>query len=296
MGAVAAVELHVLDGYLRRQDGVITLQQALRTGLSQDAVNRRLRSGAWRRCGRGVYFAEDHRFTDSARLRVAVWAYGPEAVASGTAAAWWHGLLKAAPEIIEVTVPRNSRHPHRSGSLLRRRDLQPADIAEHHGLRVTSLALTAIEAAVRPGGGPGVLDTALQRHVELPQLWQAQLRNKGRHGSPRARRLLQAAGTGARSHAERIFIRLLESAGITGWIANHPVGGYVVDVAFPAAKVAIEIDGWAFHHDQAAFQSDRVRQNRLALLGWQVLRFTWLDLTEQPDRVIAEVRRATCGA
>jgi very-short-patch-repair endonuclease len=28
------------------------------------------------------------------------------------------------------------------------------------------------------------------------------------------------------------------------------------------------------------------------LLGWQVMRFTWLDLTEYPERVIAEIRRA----
>jgi hypothetical protein len=27
-------------------------------------------------------------------------------------------------------------------------------------------------------------------------------------------------------------------------------------------------------------------------LGWQILRFTWLDLTQYPDRVIAEIKRA----
>jgi very-short-patch-repair endonuclease len=57
--------------------------------------------------------------------------------------------------------------------------------------------------------------------------------------------------------------------------------------------VAIEIDGWAFHSDQAAFQNNRARQNRLALQGWQVLRFTWLDLTQSPERVLSQVRAAT---
>ncbi len=60
-----------------------------------------------------------------------------------------------------------------------------------------------------------------------------------------------------------------------------------------SAKVAIETDGWAFHSDQEDFQHDRVRQNNIALLGWQVLRFTWLDLTEYPQRVIAVIRSAT---
>ena len=54
--------------------------------------------------------------------------------------------------------------------------------------------------------------------------------------------------------------------------------------------MAIEVDGWAFHSDQVAFQSDRERQNTIALLGWQVLRFTWLDLTVYPQRVIALIR------
>ena len=136
------------------------------------------------------------------------------------------------------------------------------------------------------------MDSALQRHVDLSALWRAHLRNKGRYGSPAARRLLQAASDGARSEAERLLVKLLREAGITGWRTNYPVGGYEVDVAFPGPKVAIETDGWAFHSDQEAFQDDRERQNNIALLGWQVLRFTWLDLTEYPQRVIAEIRFA----
>ena len=154
------------------------------------------------------------------------------------------------------------------------------------------MPLTVVEAAVRGGGGAKLMDSALQRHVELAQLWHAHLRNKGRHGSPAARRLLQAASDGARSEAERLLVKLLRDAGITGWKTNYPVGGYRVDVGFPKQKVAIETDGWAFHSSQEDFQNDRERQNKIALLGWQVLRFTWLDLTEYPQRVIAEIRRA----
>ena len=39
----------------------------------------------------------------------------------------------------------------------------------------------------------------------------------------------------------------LEAAHITGWRANYPLAGYRIDVAFPKQKVAIEVDGWAFH-------------------------------------------------
>lgn len=136
------------------------------------------------------------------------------------------------------------------------------------------------------------MDRALQGDFELTQLWRAHLRNKGRHGSPSARRLLQAASDGARSEAERLLVRLLRAAKVSGWKANFPVCGYLVDIAFPNERVAIEVDGWAFHSDQRTFQRDRTRQNAIALSGWQVLRFTWLDLTEHPQRVIAEIAAA----
>lgn len=207
---------------------------------------------------------------------------GARATASGLAAAWWHGLTRFAPEVVEVTVPRVSNHRRRPGTKLRRRDLDPHDVVLRDGLRVTALPLTVVEAAVRRGGGAKLLDGALQRHVELAQLWRAHLRNKGRHGSPAARRLLQAAADGARSEAERLLVKLLKDASFTGWKTNYPVGGYKVDAAFTAEKVAIEVDGWAFHSDPDAFQIDRKRQNAISLLGWKVLRFTWLDLTEYP--------------
>jgi very-short-patch-repair endonuclease len=239
-----------------------------------------------------VFFADDRPFTDAARVRAAVWGYGPEAAASGLAAAWWHGVTKYPPRLVEVTVPRASHHPHRDGIRMRRRDLSRADVAERNGLRVTELALTVVEAAVRTRGGATLVDGALQRHVHLRGLWHAHLRNKGRHGSPAARQLLQAASDGARSEAERLLVKLLRQAGITGWQANYPVGGYKVDVGFPKVKVAIEVDGLAFHSDADVFVADRQRQNIITLLGWKVLRFTWLDLTEYPQRVLAEIKYA----
>jgi very-short-patch-repair endonuclease len=271
---------------------MITLSQAEQSGLSRHAVDRRVRAGRWRRCSPAVYFVDDRPFTDAARLRAAVWGYGPQAVASGLAAAWWHGVTQFSPEVMEVTVPRDSHHPRRDGIRLRRRDLARCDVVERNGLKVTALALTIVEAAVRTRHGGVLMDSALQRHVELRDLWRAHLGNKGRHGSPAARRLLQAASDGAHSEAERILVKLLRKAGITGWRANYPVGGYKVDVGFPAQKLALEADGWAFHSDAKVFVADRNRQNAIALLGWKVLRFTWVDLTEYPDRVIAEIRHA----
>jgi very-short-patch-repair endonuclease len=282
----------VLDDLLRRHDGVITSAQAQAVGLSYDAIEGRVRSGRWRRCGRGVYFVDDRPFTDAARIRAAVWGYGAHACASGLAAAWWLELTTFAPDVVEVTLPRNSHGRCHDGSRVRRRDLAAVDVIERIGLRVTSAPLTAIEAAVRRGGGPTLVDRALQRHVELPTLWAAHLRNKGRHGSPRARRVLQAAAGDARSEAERLFKGLLVDAGIAGWRANRMVAGYEVDYLFDDAAIIVEIDGLAFHSDAEAFERDRVKQNALVIAGYTVFRFTWIDLTEYPDRAVALVKRA----
>ncbi|HEY9264021.1 MAG TPA: type IV toxin-antitoxin system AbiEi family antitoxin domain-containing protein [Mycobacterium sp.] len=282
----------MISDYLRRHDGVITLAQARDAGLSERAVQRRVRAGRWRRCAPGVYFVDDRPFTDAARIRAAVWGYGPRATASGLTAAWWHSLTRFTPEPLEVTVPRDSHGRRRDGVRVRRRDLAQADVVEISGIRVTALPLTVVEAAVQRGGGAKLMDNALQRHVDLNSLWWTHLRNKGRTGAPRARRLLQAASDGARSEAERLLLKLLRDSGITGWKANYRVGSYRVDVGFPRQKVAIEVDGFAFHSGVEEFQVDRVRQNDIVLQRWQVLRFTWLDLTEYPARVVAVIRAA----
>lgn len=283
----------MLNEHLRRHDGVLTLADARRCGIDRHAVHRRVRAGHWRQCGRGVYFVDDRPFTDAARVRAAVWSYGERAAASGLAAAFWLDLTRFAPAIVEVTVPRDSNGRKRAGSRVRRRDLAAADVVERRGLRVTAFPLTVVEASVRERGGAKLMDSALQRDVTLREMWAAHLRNKGRYGSPASRLLLQAASDGARSSAERLLVTLLRDAGITGWQTNYPVGGYKVDVGFPGAKVAIEVDGFAFHSGPVEFQIDRERQNNIALLGWQVLRFTWLDLTEYPQRVLAVIRSAT---
>lgn len=282
----------MLRELLRVQDGVVTSAQARRVGLSDQAIQRRVRAGHWRRCAKGVYFVDDREFTEAARVRAGVWGYGESAAASGLSAAWWHGLTQIAPDVVDVTSGRTAHGRSHRGTRLRRRDLDPADVGIVRRLRVTARPLTVIEAAITRPGGAKLMDSALQRDVELRDLWRAQIRNKGRYGSPAARILLQAAADGARSAAERLLIKLLREAGITGWKADYPVGGYKVDVGFAGPKIALETDGFAFHTDAEAFQIDRKRQNAISLLGWQVLRFTWLDLTAHPERVIATIRRA----
>lgn len=103
---------------------------------------------------------------------------------------------------------------------------------------------------------------------------------QGRRGSAATARLLAVAAGRAASHAERLLVRLLRAAQVTGWKLGYPVHGYLVDVAFPAQRVAIEVDGWAWHMTADRFVDDRRRQNTVVNLHWTVLRFTWHDLVD----------------
>lgn len=91
---------------------------------------------------------------------------------------------------------------------------------------------------------------------------------------------------------------LLGEHRILGFVGDYPVSMAPderpfarLDFADEKRKIAIEVDGRAFHSAGQAFVHDRVRQNRLMGLGWTVLRFTWEMLLHDPAGVATEVRR-----
>ncbi len=131
----------------------------------------------------------------------------------------------------------------------------------------------------------------------LPQIREAVDSAKSSHGVGQLRRLVEQAAAGTWSAAERRLHGLLRAAGITGWVANHRLRTgdgrtVVVDVWFGAARLAVEVDGQAWHVSPERFQGDRERQNALVLWGCTVLRFTWVDLAQSPDVVVADIRAA----
>lgn len=121
-------------------------------------------------------------------------------------------------------------------------------------------------------------------------------RSKVRLGNPLRRRLLLDSRDEPWSAAERLAHRLLREAKITGWNGNLAVRCrghlYYLDIAFEGSRLVIEIDGRLHEDDPAIFENDRLRQNDLAVSGWQVLRFTWRMLVDDPDYVMATILAA----
>jgi very-short-patch-repair endonuclease len=146
-----------------------------------------------------------------------------------------------------------------------------------------------------------VLDNALHRSLlDIPTIWRRldQLGDR-RPGARRVRALLTSrvgAGRPTESVLETRFRQILRR---TGMPMPEPqfqirVNGSVarVDFAYPEMKLAIELDGAAYHSSWEARTRDRHRENQLVALGWRVLRFTWDDVCKDPEAVMRCVQGA----
>ena len=92
---------------------------------------------------------------------------------------------------------------------------------------------------------------------------------------------------------------MLTGSGMPRFVRQFPVtlphGNVKLDAAIPELRVAIELDGAAFHGDQIARERDIRRDVALAALGWVVLRFSYRRLTTEPDACRQEIL-AVCAA
>jgi very-short-patch-repair endonuclease len=115
-----------------------------------------------------------------------------------------------------------------------------------------------------------------------------------RAGTPRLRELLDGSRHPAlsRSEAEERLLELVRRAGLPAPDTNVPLHGYELDCFWPDASLAVEIDGYAFHADRAAFEADRRRDADLAARGVQVIRITWRQITDEPEVTLVRLSQA----
>jgi very-short-patch-repair endonuclease len=66
------------------------------------------------------------------------------------------------------------------------------------------------------------------------------------------------------------------------------IGNFIVDFYCPSAKIIIEVDG-SQHYEKEALRKDRVRDERLSKLGFEVLRFSSSDVMRNLDGILLEI-------
>lgn len=257
--------------------------------------------GALRRAGRGVYVVPAVPAGEDAWARsvwISVLGAGGGAFAFRRTAGRWWGLDGAEATTVDVAV--GAGHQSRRPGVARLDSLRPGDVVEERGLRVTSVERTLLDvgAVVDDCILERSLECALRRHhADLGRL-QDRARCMRTPGARRLDRVLSARGDvlPTESDAETLFLQVARGAGLPDPLRQYGVllGGRRcrLDFAWPAIRLAVEVDGFEAHGSPSALEADLQRQNRVVLDGWLLLRFTWQAITNSPRVVEAELLRA----
>lgn len=216
----------------------------------------------------------------------AVLACGPGAVLSHRSAAALWGLLKAVEGPVEVSVPtQNGRHRRKGIRVHRRTALRPG-VADGSGGEPRPAPLTVRDLI--PVTAPWLTVEDL-RHVVPAHVHRRAIREaeaKRFWLAPRSR------GDRTRSEPERDFLALRQSYGFSMPGVNERVGRWTVDFLWRAERVIVEVDSWRYHGGSIAFEDDHRRDVDLRRRGYDVRRYTDIQIREQPEQVAADLREA----
>ena len=78
---------------------------------------------------------------------------------------------------------------------------------------------------------------------------------------------------------------------MNAWISLDDGLAYKADFLWREEGLVAETDGYRFHSSRRAFEHDRMRDQRLIVAGFTVVRLTWRQLTQEPDRVLSTVKK-----
>jgi hypothetical protein len=281
------------------QEHVLTAAQLLDGGLSQDFLRSQVDQGHWQRLYRGVYATFSGEPQRPAQLWAAVLAAGPGAMLSHETAAEIGGLLDKPSRLIHLTLPsrrwiapmpgltihysgraEQAQHPAR----------QPPRTTMHE--TVLDLATTAASLDDAIAWVTRALGRSLTSQADLRSA--LDLRGKIRWRCELTQ-MLSPEAAGLHSILEYRYDHDVERPhhlpdGTRQ--ARFSQGGHTGyrDRLYEAYLVAVELDGRSTHPIEDRWQ-DISRDNAAATDGILTLRYGWLDVTQRPCRVAAEVAR-----
>jgi hypothetical protein len=179
--------------------------------------------------------------------------------------------------------------------------LAPQDVTVIDNIPCTSLARTLLDIA--EAGTQREVERAIDRAeqqqiLDMRAIDDVLARADGRRGAKLLRAVLaehRAGSTLTRNDLEEAFLAICRALellpdGVNIWIPFPDGGGAEADFLYREQRVVVEVDGRDVHTTRRAFHSDRRRDQRLMLLGWRVVRFTWRQVVFEPADVGATLR------
>ena len=288
---------------MRQQHGLITREQALAAGMTDKQIRVRVSGGRWARPARGIYRHASTPDTRIARLLATCLALG--ALASHRSAAALQGIDGFRLDRIEIVVPRGRARPIKGVTLHQSTQMDLAKPVTCQGIPCTGVGRTLLDvsAVVSRERLDQAIDAVLRDERLSPDdLYRVLVSHarRGRDGCAAFRASLEDRGDDAvpLSAWSRMVSDLLVESGLDQPVMEHRIhdgrGGLVaqVDLAYPAWRVAIELDSKLWHLNRVSFDKDPERRNRLTVLGWTVLNFTWSHYLRDPGKLCATVASA----
>ena len=98
-----------------------------------------------------------------------------------------------------------------------------------------------------------------------------------------------------RSYLERLFLKLCRNHAVPKPEVNVRVGPYIVDFLWRTERLIAETDGYRYHSGQGAFEADLARINDLKRRDYEVLRFSYREVLDQPLATIASLQARLHG-
>jgi len=276
-----------------RQHGVVTRADVRQLGVSENAIDARVKSGRLWRVHRGVYAVGRPTLTFHGRLMAAVLSCGPGAVASHYAAGALQGLMKERGPRIDVTVPGSGGRRRRGVVIIHRGALPDGEVSTVDGIPVTHPARTVLDLA---GFLPRrqlerVIDEAEYLRLDLSGLRPG----RGHRGSQTLNAVLaehRPGTTRTRSELEERMLSLLHRCRLPAPELNVQIDGYEADFVWREHNLIVETDGWRAHGTRTAFERDRRRDADLVAAGWRVLRVSYERLEREPAWVAERLSAA----
>lgn len=284
--------------------GVVSRAEAQALGLTTNQIDYLVRVGRLRRIAPRVYVLAGVPDTWHRNARVA--ALSVDGLVSHKAAARLHGIDGFNNAGLELTVSKDRRPKSSPEQLHRSSQYRFADPTVIDGLPTTGITRTVLDlAAVLPYSRfERAIDAVLrQEKCEWPELYEVLALHsiQGRNGCGPLRALLDAR-YGDESIPDSAWNRMVaeliirSGVGIPNYeyTVRDSQGRFVarVDLAFPQQRVAIELDSVRWHLNRESFEKDPRRKNKLVLLGWTVLTFTWSDYIDRPASLVQAVADA----
>jgi len=293
-GAVAGLEIR-LNEVAARQHAVVTRAQLLQLGMAATTIDHRVRAGRLTLMYRGIYRVGPIA-SPRTHLVAAVLACGEGAVVSHSTAGHLCLILRRPGGVPEVTIA-GRRRPGPGGVRLHCvQSLRSEDVTVRDGVPTTSVARTLLDLAVQLTERR--LEAALSEALALAIVDRTAILRvlQGRERAPGAARLHALVTDGdparTRSEAEERLLTLIRKARLPAPAVNSSVAGFEVDFYWPNERLVVEVDGHAYHGNRKKFESDRRRDAALIAAGLRVMRITWRQLRNEPERVLADVVRA----